>query len=115
MLSIAVQASAHSVHSTFHPETARAGAAPHKIWRFLASLIKGFPVILGCSDFVYGDISSIPTELISNPVSKLLLEKSYDCLKSSYLASRTSIFSHFSSPQFWVLSILRPFPIVRFG
>ena len=35
------------------------------------------PATLGCSDFVYGEISSIPTKLIPNPVSKLLWEKSH--------------------------------------
>ena len=35
----------------------------------------------GCSDSVYGEISGIPTELISNPVSKFLLEKKLRSLK----------------------------------
>ena len=42
---------------------------------FFARFVKGFPAILGCSDFVYGEIFSIPTEPISNSVSKFLLEK----------------------------------------
>ena len=44
-------------------------------------LVKCFPAILGCSDFVYGEISGIPTELIPRPMSKFLLEKKLRALE----------------------------------
>ena len=49
-----------------------------KTWTVCVSLVKYVSATLGCSDFVYDDVSSISTELISNPVSKLLLKKSYE-------------------------------------
>ena len=51
---------------------------------FFACLVKCFSVTLSCSDFVYGEISSIPTELISNSVSKFVLEKKLRSLKLSH-------------------------------
>ena len=43
--------------------------------RFFASFFKYFPATVGCSDCVYDEIFIVPTKLISNPVSKFLLEK----------------------------------------
>ena len=45
---------------------------------FFASFVTCFPATLGCSDCVYNEISIVPTKFISNPVSKFLLEKSYE-------------------------------------
>ena len=54
--------------------------SPVSLRAFLLSR-KCFPVSLGCPNSVYGEISSIPTELISNPVLKFLVEKELRSLK----------------------------------
>ena len=49
-----------------------------------ACLVKCFFATLNYSDFVYGEISGIPTELIPRPMSKFLLEKKLRGLKKCH-------------------------------
>ena len=58
---------------------------------FFASFVKWFPATLGCSDCVYGEISIVPTKLVSNPVSKFLLEKKLRSLKLAVSLNHHSV------------------------
>ena len=60
-----------------NPATAAADAEPSKNLEAYPRP----PATLGCSDCVYNEISIVPKKLISNLVSKLILEKKLRILK----------------------------------
>ena len=80
-------------------------------------LVKCFPAIVGCSDFVYGKIFGMPTELTSYSVSTFFFRKVTEVSKMAIFAC--SVVQKWCSQSVRLFSslppIFEPFPIFRFA